>query len=78
MNKPLRKLQFKAYYYAKIRGHSLGDWYIYNNDQSAIAACKFCGLTAIVNVQPLPNDIDIGGSAIALYCNRESATVDNL
>ena len=78
MNKPLRKLQFKAYYYTKIRGHSLGDWYTYNNDQSAIAECKFCNLRAIVNVQPLPNDTDIGGSAIALYCNRESATADNL
>jgi len=30
--------------------------------------CKDCGMAASINDEPAPNDIDIGGEAVALNC----------
>lgn len=39
-----------------------------NGKQQSFARCLECGALAAVDTQPLPNDIDISGTAVALNC----------
>lgn len=32
------------------------------------ATCKRCGMVVGINAKPMPNDIEIGGEAVALNC----------
>ena len=32
--------------------------------------CKLCGREVQINTKPLPNEIDIGGEALALNCSN--------
>jgi hypothetical protein len=34
--------------------------------------CRYCDATVHLNTRPLPNEIDIGGEAVALNCTREA------
>ena len=49
------------------RGHVMGKWRDMG-DTRAIAVCKYCGKTVVVNSNPLPNEADITGSAVAVSC----------
>jgi len=33
-----------------------------------LSVCKICGADVMVNLKPQPNEIDIGGEAVALPC----------
>jgi hypothetical protein len=35
----------------------------------AYSDCKICGASVAVTPHPLPNEIEIGGEAVALNCN---------
>lgn len=37
---------------------------------SAASICKKCGASVVVRTKPLPNEIDIGGSAVAIDCKK--------
>lgn len=37
----------------------------------AISNCKKCNMGVVVRTNPLPNQIDIGGEAVALNCKGE-------
>jgi hypothetical protein len=49
-----------------LRGHAMGEWK--HSKQSAYAYCKRCGRGIFVNINPLPNDINIRGEALAVNC----------
>ena len=38
--------------------------------QQSFATCLECGAMAVVDTRPLPNSIDISGSAVAIGCKR--------
>ena len=52
------------------RGHELRNW-TGNGLDFALAYCKRCGCQVTVNASPAPNEIDIGGRAVALDCQHE-------
>lgn len=31
--------------------------------------CVFCGMQVVINTHPMPNEVDIGGKAVALHCS---------
>ena len=41
------------------------------SDTRAVATCTRCGMEVQVNTKPAPNEINIGGEAVALNCNPE-------
>ena len=61
----LKKEAREAY---DFRGHKKADWE--NQDyHTAILECPVCGKYVQVNSKPMPNQINIGGDAVALDCN---------
>ena len=64
-DRPLHRLQQRARKAAAKRGHYLGTW-----QPGSIATClhKGCGAWVQCIVTPLPNEIDIGGPAVAIGC----------
>lgn len=53
----------------KFRGHAMSR-FITDGPYIATACCFICDRTVTVNSRPLPNEIDIGGEAVALNCYR--------
>lgn len=66
----LAALKREATKSAKWRGHHLGQWQDSSDKRSSIADCENCDAYVQVNTRPLPNDIDIGGSAVAVGCDK--------
>jgi hypothetical protein len=52
---------------AMFRGHWMDDWRNID-DATAFCSCARCGKTVSVNSNPMPNEIDIHGEAVALHC----------
>ena len=72
--KSLSLLKIKAENYCNSRGHKM-QWepffesFTYkHNNQAARATCQNCGMHVACNSHPAPNDINIGGEAVALNC----------
>jgi len=65
----LHRLKQEARESAETRGHKLGR-YVEKDGKSALVFCtnKDCVAYAQVKVNPLPNEIEIGGTALALHC----------
>jgi|SRR5580704_291006 hypothetical protein len=55
---------------AKFRGHRLGrfQFSLQSNRMVGSAICKDCNATITINTNPLPNEIDIAGTAVAMGC----------
>jgi len=71
--KKIRRLIACARTSAELRGHRLGLFSHnppYDYRESAIAECRADGCSAYVQVmaKPRPNEINIGGTAVALDC----------
>jgi hypothetical protein len=49
---------------------TMGEWY---KDTKRHSHCKVCGKTVTINSHPMPNEIDIGGEAVALNCGDNSS-----
>ncbi len=66
----LDKLKKEATESCDWRRHNLSAWTHFNCDRSASAECinKNCSASVCVHTEPMPNDIDIGGSAVAMTC----------
>lgn len=64
-----RKLKLEALAVCRIRGHSMNRFrqhhFFLNRHYSH---CKKCDMQVEINRQPMPNQIDIGGEAVALNC----------
>ena len=72
MTKQIDKLKREGRETAKWRGHNLGNFKTVrkagDNIIMAEARCKKCNRLVIVTTHPAPNEIDIGGSAVAMNC----------
>lgn len=65
----LNKLKKQATTFAKARGHILTRFIKHPfNEEVATAKCMNCNRAVSVCSNPSPNEIDIGGEAVALYC----------
>jgi len=64
--KTLTKLIDKAAESCKFRGHQMLPFEKHQN--WARSECKICRKAASVITNPLPNEIDIGGEAVAIGC----------
>lgn len=62
-----RKLKQSAKQSAQLRGHKLSKFRIAGRNVFE-ATCVDCGMYVQVNLTPAPNQIDIGGTAVALSC----------
>jgi hypothetical protein len=65
----LEELKKEAMEAAEFRGHEMGPWEQEGSNQ-ATSTCSVCGKTVTANAAPAPNDIDIGGGAVALNCKE--------
>ena len=61
------KLIAEANKSTQLRNHDM-KWRLIDNDR-AEGECIKCGLYVYANVHPAPNEIDIGGPAVAINCN---------
>lgn len=61
---------------AEWRGHNLYR-FKHHNGYRVIASteCKDCGYYVGVNARPLPNEIEISGSAVALNCPKKTLDI---
>lgn len=69
----LRRLINEAKKSCEFRGHKMRQFehsIPYNGIMwgHAYSECKICGKSVMCNTRPAPNDIDIGGEAVALSC----------
>ena len=76
----LEMLKEKAERSAEIHGHLLGPWkpnLIFPTRTRAVelSICIYCGEWAEVDTSPLPNGIDVSGTAVAVECNQQSENV---
>ncbi len=69
-HRSLTALRREAATSARWRGHSLR-WQTFNPD-SALGICR-CGMQVLVLRKPSPNQIDIGGEAVAVSCPLKAA-----
>jgi len=51
----------------KFRGHQMKP-FSHKYAKWSSSKCKICGMFCHVNADPLPNEIDISGEAVALHC----------
>jgi hypothetical protein len=70
MSSQLKQLMDSAERSTESRGHTLGTWKVNKWKSQAVADCEVCGAGVVVNTHPMPNDIDIGGRAVAVPCER--------
>jgi hypothetical protein len=66
----LDQLQQEATECCERRGHKLGKWNIFHGESRSLAnnECTVCGAEVQCNSRPMPNQIEIGGDALALNC----------
>ena len=69
----MNTLKYKAIRACNWRGHNMGKWkdHSYRNGV-AYCHCLDCDMQVAVILNPLPNEINIGGEAVALTCGSES------
>lgn len=54
---------------ARFRGHNMGPWQAVAGMHTA--TCQDCGLVADIVPHPAPNEIEIGGRALAISCTKQ-------
>jgi len=67
-----KRLKKEAMESAKWRGHKfVGPWLVndYISHKNYIRVCSTCEAQVYINTKPAPNEIDIGGSAVAINCH---------
>lgn len=60
------------------RGHILGDWKDFISENNIIGhnECLHCNKGVQVMTHPMPNEIEIGGEAVALDCDAQTTEVE--
>jgi hypothetical protein len=53
---------------AERRGHTLKGWHYHSQGTSAATDCIRCQAYVYIKLKPQPNEVDIGGTAIAINC----------
>jgi transcription elongation factor Elf1 len=78
----LRVLMADALVSCNFRGHDMSRFEINGNGDRAVAECKHCGAYVQCLTHPRANEIDIGGSAVAIGCTdralMDAQAVDTL
>jgi hypothetical protein len=71
----MRGLKWRATRAASQRGHvRMGPWESSANRQGhGLSTCAICGAWVQVLLNPLPNEIDLGGPAVAQDCTTREA-----
>lgn len=66
---PIKKecLRIEAKEACEYRGHNMNRFEHYASGR-CLSTCKICGKAVSVIARPAPNEIDIGGEAVALTC----------
>ena len=66
----IEELENEAKVACEIRGHQLGEWEVFSRGGRNYAnnKCMTCGKEVQVIDRPMPNEIDVGGEAVALNC----------
>lgn len=68
-NLEITRLKNEAMESCMFRGHTMGDWHEnFLPNYRGISECKNCGKIVCIISNPLPNEIDIGGEAVAVHC----------
>lgn len=70
MIEKMRDLQIKAWKACERRGHNMTAFISYD-DTNAVSSCYDCHMEVQCLTDPMPNQIDIGGEAVALNCPYE-------
>lgn len=69
----IERLRLEALESCTFRGHDMGRFKTHDYWKTMKCAhCKVCDMQVAVNSNPAPNDIDIGGEAVALDCGDGS------
>ena len=68
--KTLERLRLSALESCKFRGHKMTRFKSLHS-HGKVADCKICGDSVYINSNPAPNDIDIGGRAVAVHCQSD-------
>lgn len=78
MKRNIRTLRKLAATTAVWRGHSLTWTAVDDRDdrQTTIGTCRYCGADVACNTRPLPNEAEIGGSAVAVNCSMRGNRKD--
>jgi len=63
----IERLKKEALHSCKRRGHEMSRWTTW--PRSYMSECVKCGLYVQVIPKPLPNEIEIGGTAVAVNCD---------
>lgn len=73
----MNKLREDANYSAEHRGHNLVWEEPHHMEARSLqsATCKHCPAWVQINTQPLPNEIDIGGPAVAVGCPADHEAI---
>ena len=69
--KHLGQLRNEANKACKVRGHDTMEWsapYHGETRSRQCASCSMCGKEVQITMNPLPNEIEVGGEAVALNC----------
>jgi len=70
MNLDIKRLKIEAMESCNFRGHNMGEWQeSFLPNYRGISKCKKCGKQVCILLNPLPNEIDIGGEAVAFHCD---------
>ncbi len=64
----IERLRKEALESCKFRGHKMERFEYSSNKHWALAACQICSKHVSICLFPLPNEIEIGGEAVALGC----------
>jgi hypothetical protein len=64
----IARLRSEARQACSFRGHKLGRFTAAKYSHRYFAECSECKMGVTVNPHPAPNDIEIGGEAVALHC----------
>lgn len=57
----------EAQFWTALRRHTMFEFQQINQSVYR-SSCELCGMEVDVNLKPLPNDVHIGGEAVALVC----------
>lgn len=63
-----RVLKNSAIETCRLRKHQMSNFKYLRSIDTDRSICELCGMYVDVKVKPLPNEIDIGGTAVALNC----------
>lgn len=70
----LSRLKEEADHLATLRGHVLRWSSPWHGEYASLqgAMCEVCEKELWVTTKPMPNEVDIGGEAVALTCTKEN------